>query len=271
MIRLVADIFHVKDRGYVAAAFDLITSFLALYLFYWLSVSVIPERPKIPKDRLLFILFFLAIIQFPLAWVVFRLRPETLPSTLFLAVSLLSITKMKRNKVWSLVLLIAAFCQAFVRADVPLVFGIALLSVGLWNGFQGGRGADAFQTLTGGLVALISGSVQVYLQFIRLPHLSYPPDAKVIRLTSNLQIHNLEVFTIALLPYFCFFVFWIIKRPALNYVETVVIVSSALYLPLWFTLGEISEVRIYVPFLLALSMVVARVSASFLSREPGSV
>jgi hypothetical protein len=179
---------------------------------------------------------------------------------------------MKRNKSWLPVLLIATFCQAFVRADVPFVFGVALLSVGLWNDFQGGRGADSFQTLTGGLVALISGSVQVYLQFIRLPHLSYPPNIKVIRLISNLTIfHNLEIFTIALLPYFCFFVFWIIKRPALNYVETVAIVASALYLPLWFTLGEISEVRIYVPFLFALSMVVARVSATCLSRELRSV
>jgi hypothetical protein len=124
--------------------------------------------------------------------------------------------------------------------------------------------------LAGGLVMVISGTIQAYLQFVRLPHLGHPPNTKIVQFTSNLTIHNLEVFTIALLPYLVFLVFWIIKRAALNHIETAVVVSSVLYLPLWFTVGVISEVRIYVPFLLALSMVVARVSATILSREPDS-
>jgi hypothetical protein len=270
MIRLVASIFHIKDRSYVAAAFDLIAGFLALYLLYWLRVSVLPERTKIPTGRMLFILFFLTIIQFPLAWVVPRLRAETMPSSLFLSVSLFSVAKMMGNRAWLLVLLVATLCQAFVRADIPFVFGISLVLVELWSYFHGRREASGFRAMAGGLVILISGTIQAYLQFVRLPHLSYAPHTEVIQLISNLTIHNLEIFIIALLPYLGFFVFWIIKRPFLNHIETVIIVASLLYLPLWFTVGSISEVRIYVPFLLALSMVVARVSATFVSRETGS-
>jgi hypothetical protein len=67
------------------------------------------------------------------------------------------------------------------------------------------------------------------------------------------------------LPFLLFSIVLIVKRPPLNLMDKVVIVSSILYLPLWITVGSVSEVRIYVPFLFALSMVVAKVSASFLS------
>jgi hypothetical protein len=267
LIRFVAGAFHIHDPTYVAAAFDLVVGFLSLYLFYLLTVNLLPENTTTPKDRALTILFFLAMIQFPLAWVVPSQRPETLPSALYLAVSLFSLANIKTNTRWFLLVLVAALCQAFVRADVPFVFGIAVILVGLWSGFKQGFEASRRQIVAGSLVVLISGSIQAYLQFIRYPHLSYPPDTRVIQLPLNLVPHRLGVFTIALLPFLLFFIFLIIKRAALTALDKVVIVSSALYLPAWFTVGFVSEVRIYVPFLLALSMVVARVSATFLSSE----
>lgn len=169
------------------------------------------------------------------------------------------------NRAWLLVLLIATFCQAFVRADIPFVFGIAIVLVWLWNCLLGDREASGFRALAGGLVILVSGTIQAYLQFVRMS--ATRQMTKVIQIVSNLTLHNLEIFTIALLPYLGFFIFWIIKRPAFNQIETVVIVSSVLYLPLWLTFGVASEIRIYVPFLLALSMVIARVSATFLNRD----
>jgi hypothetical protein len=72
---------------------------------------------------------------------------------------------------------------------------------------------------------------------------------------------------IAMLPFLLFSAFLIVKRPRLDAIDRLVLMSSALYLPVWLTVGIIDEVRVYVPFLFALSMVAAKVSAPFLMRE----
>jgi hypothetical protein len=270
LIRFTAGIFHIHDFGWAAALSDFVAGFLSLYLLYLLTVNFSSGKPSTPKDRALRILFFLAIIQFPIAWVVPWQRPETLPSALYLAISLFSLARAGTNRLWLLAILVATLWQAFVRADVPFVFGVAIVLVGLWTGTRKGFQVSHTYIFAGGLVALISGAIQAYMQFIRYPHLDYPPGFKVVQLRANLVPHNLEILTIALLPFIAFFVFLIVKRPALNALDTVVIASSVLYLPLWFSVGSIAEVRIFVPFLLALSMVVARVSASYISRESSS-
>jgi hypothetical protein len=267
LIRFVSSAFHISDSTYVAAAFDLIASFLALYLLYLLTVNSLPETRNTQKNRTISILLFLAIIQSPLSWVVPWQRPETLPSTLYLAICLFALANIRANKLWLLALLAATLCQGFVRTDVAFVFGVSVLAVGLWSAFKNSFEASGIQIAAGALIALVSGASQAYLQFIRFPHLTYPPDTRMIQLTSNLIPHRLEVCTVALLPFLLFFIFLIVKRPTLDDLEKIVIVSSVLYLPLWFTLGFISEVRIFVPFLFALSMVAARVLASSLSNK----
>jgi hypothetical protein len=265
LIGWVGRAFHIHDSAAVMAAFDLITGFIALYLLYRLTVTFSPGEQETPSNRVIRILCFLAVIQFPLAWVVPWQRPETLPSTLFLAISLFSLAHIQTDKRWFLPLMAAALCQAFIRADVPFIFGVAVFLVGLGACFKHEIRAGRQYLIAGALIAFLSAAAQAYLQFIRYPHLSYPPDTQVIQLRSNLTPHNIEIFILALLPFLLFSIVLIVKRPPLNLMDKVVVVSSILYLPLWFTVGSISEVRIYVPFLFALSMVVAKISASFLS------
>lgn len=258
LTHLVKSIFHIYDVPIIFGIFDLIAGFLALYFLYLLTVHFAPGEPASPKDRALRILAFLAILQFPMAWIVPWQRPETLPSTLFLGICLYCLTKIATNPVWSLPMLAATFLQIFARTDVPFIFGIAIALVGLWAVLkQGSRTARSYIVM-GGLLVLISGGFQAYLNFLH-PHL--PLD---IQLRPNLSFHNLQVGVIALLPFILFFVFVIVKRPPLHLLDKAAIVSSLLYLPVYFVLGVTSEVRIYAPFLLIMSMVAARVSASFL-------
>jgi hypothetical protein len=259
--------FHVQDAGYVAAAFDLVAAFFSLSLLYRLSVDFSPERPTAPGDRLLIIIFFLAILQFPIPWIIPWQRPETLPTALYLALSLFCLAKSKMNRLWLLPVMVATLGQAFVRADVPFIFGVAMLLVSLWDSHENGLTSHRVEILTSGLVIFISGAVQAYLQFIRYPHLSYIPGTNVVQFGPNLNLHKLFIFMIALLPFLLFAVLLIVKRPKLDFIDRLVLVSSALYLPMWFTVGVIAEVRIYVPFLFALSMVTAKVSAPFLTNE----
>jgi hypothetical protein len=263
LIQTTTRIFHIRDTSITAAAFDLITGFSALYLLYLMTVDLPLEEPDRPKDRTLKILLFLAIIQFPLAWVVPWQRPETMPSALFLAFSLFCLAKVERNRLWSLPLLAAVLIQTFVRTDVPLIFGAATAFVGLWTlvkrGSQDKFRASPDYIVIGSLIALISAGIQVYL------HILYPQDSLDIQFRPNLAFHNLEILTIILAPFVSFALLLMVYRLPLTAVEKVAMGSALLYLPMYFTFGLVTEARIYVPFLLIMCMVTARVSASFLS------
>jgi hypothetical protein len=67
------------------------------------------------------------------------------------------------------------------------------------------------------------------------------------------------VFAIAVFPFLVLGAFLIVKRTRLRMVDALAVTAAALYLPLWFAVGIVAEVRIFVPFLLALCMVAARV------------
>jgi hypothetical protein len=259
LARLLTRIFHINDWSYIGAGLDLVTGFSALYLLYLLTVDLPAGVPNRPKDRALKILLFLAIIQFPIAWVVPWQRPETMPTALFLAFSLFCIAKIENSRFWSIPLLSAVLPQTFVRADVPVVFGVATAFVGLLSEYKTRTSRQCI--VIGCLITLISGGIQVYMCSL------YPRAGVDIQFVPNLTFHSLEILTIVLAPFVSFAVFLIANHPPLTVVEKVAIVSALLYLPLYFTFGAVAEARIYVPFLLSLCMVVARVSASLLSTK----
>jgi hypothetical protein len=80
---------HVQDTATILAVFDFVSGFFACYLFYRLAVNFLPEDDGTGSKRLLVIALFLAMIQFPMAWVVSWQRPETLPASLYLSVGFL--------------------------------------------------------------------------------------------------------------------------------------------------------------------------------------
>jgi hypothetical protein len=59
-------------------------------------------------------------------------------------------------------------------------------------------------------------------------------------------------------------VFLAVKRPALNGEDRLILIVSTLYLALWFMAGLVDEVRLYVPFMMALSTAAARVLGSWM-------
>jgi hypothetical protein len=262
LVRFIGRAFHIYNLPVILTALDFVTGFFALYLFYLLTVDLPPEEPNRPKDRALKILLFLAIIQFAITWVVPLQRPETMPSSLFLAFALCCLVRIRNRAVWILPILAATAIQAFARTDVPFVLGAAILLVGLWAFFKPASKSESsaarLYILTGALVAFLSGATQVFLSSLH-PH--HPLDFQLKR---NLHPHYLEVFTIVMLPYALFFLFLIVQRPVLNTLEKVALLSALLYLPIYFTFGIAHEVRIYVPFMFVLDMVIARVWGSFL-------
>jgi hypothetical protein len=214
------------------------------------------------KERLLVVGFFLAFLQFAIPWVVYRQRPETMPTALFLAIALYALTRSNEGAIWSLILLVAAAFQAFVRADVPFAFGIGLALASLMGGTLSEFGSRSSTLLKGMGIALVSGGAQAYLQLVRFPHLTYWPGTNVVQWRNNLGFHYAANCFVALLPYLVVGFLLMIKRVRLDAVDTVIVVVSAIYLAMWFSVGLLDEVRIYVPFMMALSVVAAKFSAS---------
>jgi hypothetical protein len=265
---LLVRVLHTQHPSVVAAVLDFIFGTLACYLLYKVVVAGFPLAGAGLKERALAVALFLAFLQFAIPWVVYRQRPETLPTALYVAVVLLCLTRSGSGVAWSLGLLAATAVQGFVRADVPFAIGVALVLaslMGILKGF-GARGA----TLVKGIaVAAIAVGVQGYLQFVRFPHLSYWPGTSVLQFRNNLGFHNMANLVAALLPYLLVGGALKMKRARLDAVDTLILVASGLYLAIWFTVGIADEVRIYVPFLMALSVVAAKFSAShILSQDP---
>jgi hypothetical protein len=262
--RFLVTAFHVQDPAYVAAALDFCFGFLAAYLLYRAAVEGLPVSTQ-KTQRMLLVALFLAFLQFPLAWVVPWQRPETLPSALYLAFALWCLIHATKTVLWTPLLLLATLCQTLVRSDVPFVFGIGLVLTSMM-GYTLASRPRTTGILKGVAIALIGGGTQAYLQFVRYPHLTYWPGTEVFPFRTNLLFHNLSNFSIALLPFLILAGFAVVKRVRLDAVDMLLVMTSALYLPVWFAVGIVGEVRVGAPFLMALCPVAAKVSAAYLLR-----
>jgi len=265
--RFFLQMFRLKDPSVVAGALDFVFGFFALYFFYRVATDGLSITKGERTKRTLVVAMLLAFVQFPMAWVIPRQRPETLPTAFFLASALFCLARVRRGAIWTGLLLAVAVWQSFVRGDVVLVFGAALVLMSLWGGTLDELGPRSHNVLRGVCITVIAAGVQGYLQLVRYPHLSYWPGVEVVQFRHNLNLHQLGDWTVALFPFLVLAAYLMLKRVPLRAVDAIVIASSILYLPAWFSVGVIAEVRIYVPFMLALSLVAARTASSYLTQD----
>jgi hypothetical protein len=215
---------------------------------------------------------FLAAAQLPILWIFPWERHETLPTAFFVS-AIVYIVAGKTRRHWVVSLLIVtvlALGESFARADVPVVVGVALL-IAAATRIEFCRPPS--QVALFGIASVIVGAcVQLYLQQVVFPHNTYPPNVPRIQLLENLNPtaspEHIPVFLTALLPFFVTLIVAWRRRPALLSSDKLIILTCLLYLPLWVTVGLVTEVRIFVPFLFLSSPVIARVWTAFLYDLP---
>lgn len=220
-----------------------------------------------PQWRTTAVAFFLASLIFPFAWVVPWQRPETLPTGLYLALIFTLLDRVRSYRLWFAAILLATLWQAFIRADVPAIFGLALAFFSLTPRAAEMLGSRKFGVAAGLAIAAIAIAVQTWLKLILFPHATYAPDTPVIQFFSNLKIRTLTTFVIAMLPYML--VLGVAARhwKRMDPEDILAIFASCIYLPLWWTVGVTGEVRIFVPFLLALTPAAAKLMVLLLDTE----
>lgn len=260
-------LFHFKDATIATAMMDFVSAFVGLAILCSLAVEGLSTLRASIAARIATLGLFLAFIQFPIGFIYYQGRAETLPTFLFVAVALLCLSKGKdqgsNGYLWTLLLFAAAAGQSFFRADVPFIVGIASILLSLVPGALADLGTTSMNLLRGAGVTLISGGIQAYLKWVRFPNAHYGAEHAIV-LKFNLNPTPLSLLALCLLPFIWMAVLVLRRRIPLTSVEKLIVAASAIYLPIWFTVGMATEVRIFVPFLLPLCVVAARVSAAYL-------
>lgn len=255
---LEARLLHLHDATWIAALNDFCFAALALYLLYRLILQSSRKVSDSVSVRWARLFVFFALVQFPLAWIVPWQRPETTPACCFLAFAVFALGHQGSRLRWSAALMVATVVQGFIRADVAFIFGVAMALVSAER-LRGMNRHAALQDLATAIgVTAIAGGIQAYLQFVRFPHLTYTPGIHPFQLINNFRsTHNLVTFGTASAPFVMVVGYVLWKRFPLDTSERVILVASTLYLALWWTVGSIGEVRLFVPFMMLLCVFAA--------------
>ena len=243
---------------------DLIGALLApLLLVALLRRSPIYRAASLPGQWFACI-SFVFLVQFYFGWALWYQRPETFTTALSITVLLWLLSPDERKTAqgdrgravpWGHIAatLAVAFLQALVRADIVITFeaGVVLLcllgrhrTLALSRWVQAGTSAAA---------VLIAGGTQLYIMHVLYPQATYG-DIPVFQLKLNVtDFMRLVPFTFFMVPYA--YTLRLLRRTpkTVENAAIALIPGSLVFLLLWCFLGRLDEVRIILPYTLALA------------------
>jgi hypothetical protein len=243
---------------------------IGLTSLYLLLVTSSVVRNARRGQRLVIYGFFFAAAQFPVLWIFPWERPETLPTAFYLAtVTLVILSRRISMALACPFAILLSFGQALARTDAPMVVGMAtVVAAVLAIPFGRSRRAVAVLGLLCGTTGL---ATHIYLVH-RFPSVHPTQRAITLQLFRNLDIvhppFQVPEFFTALLPFFVSLVLIRRYRLGLDSSDKLALLISLIYLPIYMTLGILSEIRIFVPYLFLMSPTIAKLWAQFLSGGP---
>jgi hypothetical protein len=197
---------------------------------------------------------FLVLVQFYLAWLLWYQRPETLPTAGILALALLLLAETVPGGAGTAVvgLLILAVVQGFVRADVAFALHLGILLVCLTPLGRGFALSRSLQAATSAVAMLIALGIQFWLMRRAFPQANYG-STPVFQLIMNLSSPDAWIpFVLFMGPFV--WTLWMVGQRKFQ-VEAggvAVLVGALIFLGMWVMVGRVQEVRIFLPFALAL-------------------
>ena len=220
---------------------------------------------------------FIVLVQFYLTWLFWYQRPETLPTAAMLALSLL-LLQMKfplpepAAKIGTVAgFLLLAGVQGFVRADVGLALHVGILLACLTPAGKGFALPRAVQAGTSVVALMLTAGIQFELMRKMFPHASYG-NTPVLQLFFNLRSPSgYTPFLLFMIPVGWTGVLMARRRYEAEASEIGMFFAAAIFMAMWVTVGRIKEVRIFLPFALALAPLTAGLAMQrFLPGKDGS-
>jgi hypothetical protein len=249
---------HLEMR-HTLALLDVVAGLIAVFaLFLVLRRSAVYRTASVTAQWF-GVASFVVLVQFYLAWLLWYQRPETLPSAAMLALALLLLAvKLPLPKrvgtVGTVVgLLLLAVAQGFVRADVGFALHVGILLVCLrpaGNGFALPRRVQAGTSLVAAILVL---GIQFYLMKRVYPQANYG-DTQVLQLFFNLKsLSGYLPFLLFMMPLGWTIVMLTRRRYLTGSAEIGMFTAAVIFILMWVMAGRIKEVRIFLPFALALA------------------
>ena len=198
---------------------------------------------------------FVLLTLWSLAWLLYLQKPETLPAAMLVAVLLWLWQPSPHASRWlwkallavALTLLLATF-----RADVACMLNLGILVFLLMHRRAPATFPRPAAIAISLICVLIAGGVQLYLARVLYPHATYGA-VKLWQLRPNL-VHATRwpPFFLFLLPVFWTTMEFIRTKYDRDAASSAFLTGAILFSVLWITIGKIDEVRIFIPFALAL-------------------
>jgi len=266
---------HVGMR-HTLALLDVISGLIAVFaLFLVLQRSAVYRKASV-ATQWFGAASFIILVQFYLAWLLWYQRPETLPTAAILALALLLLAVKSPlpeggGTVGTIIgLLLLAAAQGFVRADVAFALHLGILLVcltGTGKGFALPRGVQAGTSLVAMVLVL---GIQYDLMKV-YPQANYG-DTRVVQLFFNLKSPSAYApFLLFLLPTGWTAAMLRRRRYQAESASIGMFTAAVIFLGMWVVVGKIGEVRIFLPFALALAPLTAELAMQrFLPGAGGS-
>lgn len=253
---------HLKLRA-AFASIDLLSGLIAVLVLFSVLEHTDAYREASPIGRWFGAAVFVLLIEWFLAWLLWLQKPETLPTTLFVALMLWLWQPGRRPSrpvARALALILLTLLLATFRADAACLFNAGVLLFVLLKPdlpLALPRSLAAAVSLVG---ALSAGAMQLCLMLAVFPHASYG-STKVRQLVPNL-VHGTRwpPFALFLLPLAWMVVQVARRRYNRDAAGLALLAGAVLFGLLWFAIGEIDEVRVFLPFALALAPLTAEMA-----------
>ena len=202
---------------------------------------------------------FVLLVQFYLVWPFMDMRPETLPSTLIVAMLLWLWTRKNSwlnqstegHMLTATIILLLSLAQGLVRADVAIAMNAGVFLVCLTRSGKDLGLPKTAALLTSLASILLAGAIQVYMMKVVYPHARYIEAVFQLKLNIN-SLSRIVTLLLFLPPYV-----WTLdqirrRRFTVNASDLALIVGSLIYAGMWSILGTWRAVRIFLPFAMAL-------------------
>ncbi len=256
---------------------DLISLASAVFLLYGLLEKSTSYRKASVAVQWFGSAAFVLLVQFYLAWLLWYQRPETLPSALYVALLLWLWT---RKGIWidestagrlltAGMILLLSLAQGLIRADVAFLVNAGAFLVCLTRKGMGLALSRYPALLTSIAGALLAVAIQFYMMKVVYPHATYG-DGPIFQLKFNI------ICPIRWVPFGLFFspYMWTLiqitrRKFALDAANIALVAGSVLYLGLWMLLGKMDEVRIFLPFAMALVPLTVQLAMRRLEQAAG--
>jgi hypothetical protein len=195
---------------------------------------------------------FVLLVEWFLAWLLWLQKPETLPAAMLVALMLwLWQTREFSSGVKAICLLALSLMLATFRADVACLLNAGILLFVLAR--RGVMGLPRRTAIAVSLMAAISAAgIQLWLMHVAFPQAGYGR-VKILQLWPNVKhATRWPPFVLFLLPLLWMLIQVARRRFAKDATGLAFLVGALVYAALWITIGKIDEVRIFMPFALAL-------------------